>query len=147
MTHDDSNVMFRGDLYFLSNFYPCEIQYNGRTYHNSEAAFQAAKFPDHPEAIQQEFCRANAAEAKRLGRTYGPLRLDWDAVKDQIMFDILKEKFKQPDLRKMLLDTGDLHLEETNDWGDTYWGTVNGKGQNKLGVILMQIREIMKHPL
>jgi len=30
-----------------------------------------------------------------------------------------------------LLETGDAHLEEGNDWGDRYCGTVHGVGQNK----------------
>ena len=32
---------FRGKYYFLSNFFPAEVTYNGLTYQNNEAAFQA----------------------------------------------------------------------------------------------------------
>lgn len=35
---------FRDDFRFLSNFYNAPVTYNGVTYKNSEAAFQAAKF-------------------------------------------------------------------------------------------------------
>lgn len=34
---------FREDYRFLSNFYKVEITYEGRAYHNVEAAFQAKK--------------------------------------------------------------------------------------------------------
>ena len=32
---------FKGPYYFLSNFYPAKVTYNGVTYRNAEAAFQA----------------------------------------------------------------------------------------------------------
>ena len=31
-------------------------------------------------------------------------------------------------------------LEEGNTWADRVWGKVNGIGENRLGLILMQIR-------
>ena len=34
---------FRDEYYFLSNFYECSVTYNGLTYKNNEAAFQAQK--------------------------------------------------------------------------------------------------------
>ena len=46
----------------------------------------------------------------------------------------------QSDLKEKLLATGDEHLEEGNTWGDTTWGTVNGIGENRLGKILMKVR-------
>ena len=39
---------------------------------------------------------------------------------------------------------GEEYLEEGNTWHDTYWGVCNGKGKNKLGKILMQVREELK---
>lgn len=35
----------------------------------------------------------------------------------------------------------DGHLEEGNTHGDKVWGTVNGVGENRLGKILMRLRE------
>ena len=34
---------FRGENYFLSNFFQCDFEYEGLTYHTAEAAFQAQK--------------------------------------------------------------------------------------------------------
>lgn len=65
---------FRGEYYFLSNFYSAPVTYNGMCFENNEAAFQAAKCPER----MTEFCRLNPSEAKRLGRRV-KLRGDWEA--------------------------------------------------------------------
>ena len=70
---------FRGEYYFLSNFYSAPVTYNGMCFENNEAAFQAAKCPER----MTEFCRLNPSEAKRLGRRV-KLRGDWEAVKDTV---------------------------------------------------------------
>ena len=90
---------------------------------------------------------SSPAEAKRLGKRI-ELRSDWLEVRDQIMYQVVLEKFKQnPDLKAMLLATGDAHLEEGNTWKDRYWGVCpprSGNGENKLGQILMRVREELK---
>ena len=57
---------FRGNYYFLSNFYECPVTYNGLTYRNNEAAFQAQKCINLKD--REQFCNINASEAKKLGR-------------------------------------------------------------------------------
>ena len=82
----------------------------------------------------------NPAEAKKRGRTL-TLRPDWDVVKVRLMYEICMCKFLQnPELRQALLETGDCILVEENTWGDSFWGTVNGRGENQLGRILMDVR-------
>ena len=70
--------------------------------------------------------------------------LNCTQVRDKIMYDINVIKFSNPYLRNLLLTTGDRYLEETNWWKDDYWGVVNGQGLNKLGLILMKIRDEIK---
>ena len=54
----------------------------------------------------------------------------------------LRKKFTEHlDLQKKLLETDDAILIEGNTWGDTYWGMCAGIGENKLGQLLMKIRE------
>lgn len=131
---------FRDDYYFLSNFYGCNITYNGITYRNNEAAFQAQKDIKRSE----EFANLSPASAKRLGRKV-MLRRDWEEVKLDIMYELLKCKFDQnPSLKEKLINTGDRLLVEGNDWHDTYWGVCNGKGSNHLGKLLMKLREEYK---
>lgn len=130
---------FRGEYYFLSNFYDAPVYYEGLLYKNNEAAFQAAKVTD--KEARMEFINLNPSDAKRKGRRVH-LRENWDTIKFDIMYDIVKRKFEQnPDLMAKLLATGDEYLEEGNNWGDRIWGTVNGKGKNYLGIILMRVRD------
>lgn len=131
---------FFGPYRYLSNFYPAPIQGpDGITYPTSEHAFQAAKTND--TLVRKAISRlATPGQAKRAGRTV-ELRPDWDSVKLDFMYHIVSAKFSQnPDLAAALIETGDMLLEETNRWGDTYWGVCNGKGENHLGRILMRVR-------
>ena len=130
---------FKGKYYFLSNFYSAPVTYDGLTFQNNEAAFQAAKCIK-PE-LRKQFVNLNPSEAKRSGRRV-KRRSDWEQVKVQIMKEICKAKFDQNEaLRQQLIATGKETLEEGNTWGDRIWGTVNGVGQNHLGKILMEIRK------
>ena len=130
---------FRDENYFLSNFYEAPVKYDGILYQNNEAAFQAQKYAN--KADRQRFVDLNSTEARHLGRKIS-LRKDWEQVKISIMREIVEAKFEQnPQLREMLLATGDAYLEEGNTWGDRTWGTVNGVGANNLGRILMDVRE------
>lgn len=133
---------FRGDYAFLSNFYNAPVTYNGVIYNNNEAAFQAQKCVN--ECIKSAFVNLSASEAKHFGHKV-TLRNDWEQVKVSIMQEIVKAKFDQnPELADKLLQTGDVKLEEGNNWGDRTWGTVNGVGRNLLGNILMEVRDNLK---
>lgn len=135
---------FNGDYAFLSNFYPSPIAWSDseKYYPTVEHFFQAYKTwdIDEHEAIR---CAATPGEAKRLGRKCH-LREDWEKAKDGVMLNALRLKFRNTELRKMLLATGDEFLVEGNAWNDTYWGVCNGKGRNMLGFLLMQLREEIK---
>lgn len=131
---------FTGKYFFLSNFYNIPVTYNGITYRNNEAAFQAQKCL----VKSEEFIHLTASEAKRLGRIVH-LRDDWEEVKCNIMFDICMAKFTQnKKIARLLQETGDATLIEGNTWGDRYWGVVNGEGRNMLGHVLMTVRALLK---
>lgn len=133
---------FRGKYFFLSNYYEAPVTYEGLTYQNSEAAFQAQKCADPKE--REVFTTMNPSEAKKAGRTV-TLRKDWEDVKIAVMTGVVKAKFEQnPDLAGMLFATKDAYLEEGNNWGDCVWGTVNGEGANNLGLILMNTRKFLQ---
>lgn len=133
---------FTGQYKFLSNFFACEVEYEGIAYPSSEHAFQAAKTLDRNERIK--IARASSpGMAKTLGR-HVSLRRDWEETKDSIMGEILHIKFSNPELKDKLLRTGDSRLVEGNTWGDVYWGVCGNKGKNKLGKLLMKVRESLK---
>lgn len=133
---------FREQYFFLSNFYPAQVEYDGVIYQSSEAAYQAQKCADKSDRLQ--FAGLDPSASKHLGNSI-LLCKDWEAVKVRVMKEIVTAKFMQnPELRELLLSTGDAYLEEGNDWGDRIWGTVDGVGQNLLGQILMQVRKECK---
>lgn len=135
---------FRGKYYFLSNFFPAEVTYNGLTYQNNEAAFQAQKTYSKEERI--EFTTLEPRDAKRRGRRVR-LRKDWEQVKDRVMEEIVRAKFSQnEELKEQLLATGDAQLVEGNRWNDRYWGVDirSGVGENHLGKILMKVRSELR---
>lgn len=137
---------FKDEYSFLSNFHPATFVWNHIFWHNSEAAYQAAKSLDR--AVWLTFANmTNPGEAKRAGKLI-QMRPDWVNVKVEIMRDIVFQKFSQnPDLRLQLLATGDARLEEGNLWKDVFWGVCppgSGIGQNHLGDILMYCRRSFK---
>lgn len=83
-------------------------------------------------------------DLKRLIDAYPDVspRSDWDQRKDEAMYQCLKQKFTKSDhCRKVLLETGDSSLVEHTS-RDAYWGDGgNGKGLNKLGQLLMKLRQ------
>ena len=84
--------------------------------------------------------------AAALGRNRDlPLRQDWEHVKEDVMRAALTAKFTQhPALRELLLRTRKAELVEHTP-RDRYWGDGgNGRGKNRLGELLMELREILK---
>ena len=139
---------FRGDYRFLSNFHQCPFEYDGLTYPNAEAAFQAQKCSDPAGRIRYTQIK-NPVIAKRMGR-HETLPVDWDTTCFDTMNAILHQKFAVPELAQLLLDTGDAYLEEGNHWHDNRWGRCtcekcrDKEGQNWLGKILMGIRDELR---
>lgn len=139
---------FDGKFDFLSNFYPSMITDGEIWFPTVEHYYQAAK------AKNKEDYKAIAAaptpgKAKKLGRE-AEIRADWEEVKDDIMLEALRQKFNHKPLKEKLLATGEERLEEGNYWHDNIWGKCycvecqNTVGQNKLGKMLMKIREEIK---
>ena len=133
---------FKGRYRFLSNFYTCDVEYEGMTYPSTEHAFQAAKFSDIEKRKQIQRC-STANQAKNLGQDPVGFRADWHKVRIHIMHKIVKAKFMQhPNLKEALHATENQQLQEGNLWHDSFWGVDlrTGKGSNKLGKLLMLIR-------
>lgn len=133
---------FSGKHRFLSNFYPCNVEFDMVTYPTVEHAYQAAKTMHHAERRLIEQAGTPGA-AKRLGKLV-TLRKDWKRVKIVVMLELLRKKFASGAIRDQLLATGDTELTEGNTWGDRFWGVCGGIGENMLGKLLMQVREELR---
>jgi ribA/ribD-fused uncharacterized protein len=156
----DAILSFDGEYRFLSNFFPAVMTYcdltspiqppQTFTYETVEHAFQSLKATNEVDAATVRNART-AGEAKRAGRRID-LRPDWEKVlptnlkvKDQIMLELVWTKFLYNGvLTYKLLATENRILVEGNTWHDTYWGFCNGQGINKLGQIIMHVRELLR---
>lgn len=125
----------------LSNFslHPVYIEKFGH-FPTSEAAFQAYKNPNNNEYILKQQKSLSPFISKKLAKKCN-IREDWDIVKNNIMYNIIRNKFKQNKIiQYKLLNTG-LRKIVKIDKNDHYWG--NGKtnnGFNMLGNILIKVR-------
>lgn len=130
--------------FFLSNFFPSSVTYEGITYKTVEHAYQAAKTTDERVRKLIADC-SSAASAKRQGSVVS-LRPNWDQMKFDIMHELLLQKFhKDGACAQMLWQTGSKELIEGNYWHDLVWGQCfcarhKWDGANRLGGILMTIR-------
>ena len=157
---------FRGYYSFLSNFSNSKIKFKNYIFENSESVFQVQKF-DYNDQLLRAFSVLNPSDAKKYGRAkilflnndtdelasnkrpyywenYTEFRMtpDWNDRKIEAMYNSVRLKFTQnPEIKEKLIETRDYYLEEGNTWGDKFWGTVNGEGENNLGIILMQVRD------
>ncbi len=139
---------FFGEYRWLSNYHLCPIKWGRYTFPSTENIYQwlkidvfALKDPEKDfNDLAALFTTCSPKEAKQWGKTV-PLRPDWEKVKIARMLLVNSAKYMDhPELTQKLLDTGDVLLEETNTWNDTFWGVCNGVGENNLGKILMLLR-------
>lgn len=130
---------FKGEYSFLNNYYLHEINYDGIIYPTNEHAFQAAKTLDLKTRIEISNC-ATPGQAKEMGNKI-TLRKDWEEIKSDVMEELCRLKFADPYLKNKLISTQYCYLIEGNHWGDKCWGMVNGEGENRLGKILMKLRD------
>lgn len=129
----------------FSNFSRHGFNVDGKYWRTSEHYFQAQKFAGtpHEERVRGAKTPKQAAEIGRDRKL--PLREDWEQVKDKVMRKAVLAKFStHPDIRAILLGTGDEAIVE-NAPNDYYWGCgQDGTGKNMLGKILMQVREQLR---
>jgi ribA/ribD-fused uncharacterized protein len=138
-------VMGRWIENWFSNFLPNDkpFIYQGMTFYTVENFFQAMKTLDIEE--RKLIAAATPSKAKRLGRKV-KLREDWEEKKLQVMEYALRIKFAPgTSWYTKLMATGNEEIVELNNWNDVYWGrTLDGRGENHLGNLLIKLREEYK---
>lgn len=147
--------------WFLSNMYPCKIEYDGLIYQCAEACFQAQKFKLEERVLftnldvgEDNRSDALGRMAKKLGGKNGLRSLSsteiasWNYRRIKVMEDVVRAKFSQnEDLKQLLIQTGDANIIEGRNFRpDYFWGKKLStmEGENHLGIILMKIRDELK---
>ncbi|MGB3533852.1 MAG: NADAR family protein [Microcoleaceae cyanobacterium] len=129
----------------FSNFSPHGIKMNELWWPTVEHYFQAQKFTDtdYIELIRKAYTPKRAAELGRSRKL--PIKHNWGEIKDNIMFEAVLKKFQtHKKLAQILIETGNQDIVE-NAPGDYYWGCgADGSGLNKLGEILVKVREMIQ---
>lgn len=143
--HDGQQIKgFFGDYRWLSNFGEATVGLDGVDYPSVEVAYQAAK---HQPQNRAYFLNCSSKDSITYNRSHVPdlyTAAEWDEVKVDVMLFLLQQKYDpaiNPDNALRLLETGDRYLEETNWWGDRFWGRdLQGGGLNTLGQLIMDVR-------
>lgn len=157
---------FRGKHRFLSNYAPSPVRLNDVVYPTAEHAFAAFKTTE--VAMRAAIAQLpTPGAARNVGRSRIKielpdgekaklmLRTDWEQIKDEVMYRIVRAKFRQNrDLGDLLVATYDSELVEGTSRGttghvDTVWGVdlTTGTGENRLGKILMRVRAELREAL
>ena len=129
----------------FSNLYRRPIEFEGVVYPTAEHAYQAGKArkPEVAEWLLNAPSPSLVAMAAH-GLYYWDVTPGWSKTKFDRMRRVLRAKFDQhPDLRTLLLETGEARLVESatvDNAINRLWGEVNGVGQNMLGQMLMERR-------
>ena len=129
----------------FSNLYRSPICFEDREFPTAEHAYQAGKAAK--EKVRDWILSAPSPALMAMA-AHGLYTWDivpnWSRIKVDRMHQVLRAKFTQhPELGALLLSTGNARLVEagrTDNAVNREWGEVNGKGMNRLGVLLMELR-------
>lgn len=129
----------------FSNLFRRPVVFEGQEFATAEHAYQTGKA--RRPAIARWIRMAPTGELAAIvghGLNYWDVIPHWAETKYERMRLVLRAKFTQhEDLRATLLSTGDARLVETGRTDNAVnrtWGEVNGRGLNKLGILLMELR-------
>lgn len=133
----------------FSNLYRRPIIFEGEEFATSEHAYQAGKA--RKPAVRKWLMDAPSPSLLAMaahGLYYWDVAPGWSSNKFDRMRSVLFAKFTQhEDLRDLLLSTGEARLVESatvDNEVNRLWGEVNGVGKNMLGMMLMELRDILR---
>ena len=139
---------------WMGNMSPHPVTYKDKEYRTTEALFQAFRFQNYPEVQEEIRAQKSPMAAKMVAKKHRHLLTEKDFSNDiECMKLCLVLKIDQhPSLQNLLLDTDDsIIIEDCTKrphGSGLFWGAalVDGDwvGQNKLGVLWMQLRDILK---
>jgi ribA/ribD-fused uncharacterized protein len=129
----------------FSNLYRSPVRFEDREFPTAEHAYQAGK--PVKEKVRDWILSAPSPALVAMA-AHGLYTWDivpnWSRIKVDRMRQVLRAKFiPNEKLRSLLLSTGNARLVEagrTDNAVNREWGEVNGRGMNKLGLLLMELR-------
>lgn len=150
LDNDHQIFFYEQDFYVFSNFSSFKVKWCGVLFDTSEHAYHFQRFrPKFNEGSNEQrqlrgqiLNSLSAHEVFKLAQDNKYLqRSDWNDVKIDTMKNILRAKVEQHEyVKNKLIASGSKQLIE-NSWRDNFWGWgPNRDGQNKLGVLWMEIR-------
>lgn len=133
----------------LSNLFRRPVEFEGEAYPTAEHAYQAGKARK-PEV--RAWLLAAPSPSLLAMAAHGLYAWDvapgWSKGRRDRMRAVVEAKFRQhSDLAAILLGTGDARIVEAatvDNAVNRRWGIVNGKGENWLGLILMDVRDMLR---
>ena len=152
--------MVKGKYDPTSNFYPCQIQYQGKVYASSEHAYQCAKLKNAgaPFGVIEFLAdQHSAAQAKKMATEFMQhptwhirCMKNWAIIKLDVMKEILQLKLVScQDFKEHLMQTGKSKI--SHPVRDMFWGNgsesmdTTGSGADYFAILLMQIRDRMQN--
>lgn len=131
------------EFFCFDNFSSFAIVRNGIKYPTVEHAYQSLKFTDTAPEVAEEITECfSAHEAQKIAfANKNKQNPNWDAIKVNIMEELLRLKLEQnPYVKKKLLQTKHYTICEDSP-KDAFWGIgPNRDGQNQLGKLWMMLR-------
>lgn len=142
-----------GGLSNMASGFPLVV--NSIRFFSSEALYQACRFPHLPDVQSKIISERSPMSAKMVGKPFrNNSRLDWEAVRIEIMTWCLRVKLAQNFISfgKLLESTHDKPIVEDSS-KDPFWGAMRDKenpnqltGVNALGRLLMKLRQDYNSP-
>ena len=144
---------FQSHHAYLSNMYPCVINYEGTKYKSAEHLYYAemARHHNRLDLVNDIINAKDGYAAKRVGKKITEIDENWDTTKIKVMKKVVHLKFDQNDgLKNLLLATIGPLYEATK--GDSFAcgmslaqakdiGKDSIPGANHLGIILCEYRD------
>lgn len=141
---EDAVYFFSSKLDPLNNWSAHAIRVWGKTFPTLEHAYHYHKYSEVlPRIAERILVAPSPWAAMQIASAYKHQRReDWNTIKVEVMTELVRAKVSQnEDVRNCLLETGTKQLIENSPW-DTFWGAgKNGKGENRVGKVLMKVRD------
>lgn len=136
---------FTGKYACFDMNYMVDVTFEGLPYKCPQSCFQSLKYK---KVKSRNIYRTMAPRTAIMrGQKLKPLRPDWEKVKDDLMYRVIREKFYQNEKIWQVLDeTGEEEIIFNNTFHDNYWGNctcekcVDIVGENRIGKDLMEAR-------